>query len=224
MAVRLKSARSAEERADGDAKVREMVERALDDIARRGDVAVREMSARFDSWNREDFRLTGAEIDACLAQLSEQDLDDIRFAQAQVCNFAQVQKACLLDFEAETLPGVVLGHRNIPVASSGCYVPGGKYPLLASAHMSAVTAKVAGCGRIVTCAPPFKDKPAPAIVAAQRLAGADEIWRVLLAAVRARRLRRPQGAGRRPRPSLRPNRARRGMNGSLPPPSLSDHP
>ena len=161
MAVRLKSARSAEERADGDAKVREMVERALDDIARRGDVAVREMSARFDSWDREDFRLTGAEIDACLAQLSEQDLDDIRFAQAQVCNFAQVQKACLLDFEAETLPGVVLGHRNIPVASSGCYVPGGKYPLLASAHMSAVTAKVAGCGRIVTCAPPFKDKRHP---------------------------------------------------------------
>ncbi len=176
MAVRLKSAKSAEERADGDAKVREMVERALDDIVRRGNAAVREMSARFDSWDRQDFRLTGVEIDACLAQLSEQDLDDIRFAQAEVRNFAQAQKACLLDFEAETLPGVVLGHRNIPVANAGCYVPGGKYPLLASAHMSAVTAKVAGCGQIVTCAPPFKGKPAPATVAAQRLAGADEIY------------------------------------------------
>src|SRR5919199_2963028 len=134
------------------------------------------MSARFDNWDRADFRLTDAEIRDCLSQLSRQDLEDIRFAQEQVRNFAQHQKDALKDIEVETLPGVVLGHRNIPVNSVGCYVPGGKYPLLASAHMSVVTAKVAGVPRIVTCAPPFQGKPAPAIVAAQHLAGADEIY------------------------------------------------
>ncbi len=176
MAEWLKTAKSVEERADDDAKVRATVERALDDIARRGDAAVREMSRRFDGWDRDDFRLTAAETEACLAELPGQALDDIRFAQAQVRGFAERQRACLLDLEVETLPGVVLGHRNIPVASVGCYVPGGKYPLLASAHMSVVTAKVAGCGRIVTCAPPYQGRPAPAIVAAQHLAGADEIY------------------------------------------------
>jgi sulfopropanediol 3-dehydrogenase len=151
-------------------------EAILADIAARGDTAVREMSVRFDKWDRADFRLTDAEIRDCLSQLSSRDLDDIRFAQDQVRNFAQHQKDALRDIEVETLPGVVLGHKNIPVNSVGCYVPGGKYPLLASAHMSVVTAKVAGVQRIVTCAPPFEGRPAPAIVAAQHLAGADVIY------------------------------------------------
>jgi sulfopropanediol 3-dehydrogenase len=176
MATYLKSGKSAEEKAAEDAKVRETVERALDDIARRGDEAVREMSVRFDKWDRDDYRLSQAEIDDCIGQLTQQDLEDIRFAQAQVRNFAEHQKSCLKDLEVETLPGVILGHKNIPVNSVGCYVPGGKYPLLASAHMSVVTAKVAGVPRIVTCAPPYQGKPAPAIVAAQALAGADAIY------------------------------------------------
>jgi sulfopropanediol 3-dehydrogenase len=176
MAIWLKTAKSAEERAQDDAKVRETVERTLDEIARHGDATVREMSRSFDRWDPQSFRLSESEIETCLAQLSKQDLDDIRFAQEQVRGFAEKQKACLLDLEVETLPGVILGHKHIPVASVGCYVPGGKYPLLASAHMSVVTAKVAGCGRIITCAPPFEGRPAPAIVAAQHLAGADEIY------------------------------------------------
>ncbi len=176
MARHLKKGRDAEARAEDDAKVRATVESILADIAARGDAAVREMSVRFDKWDRADFRLTDAEIRDCLSQLSARDLDDIRFAQEQVRNFAQAQKDALRDIEVETLPGVVLGHRNIPVNSVGCYVPGGKYPLLASAHMSVVTAKVAGCKRIVTCAPPFEGRPAPAIVAAQHLAGADVIY------------------------------------------------
>lgn len=176
MARHLKKGRDAEARAEDDAKVRATVEGILADISARGDAAVREMSIRFDKWDRADFRLTDAEIRDCLAQLSARDLDDIRFAQEQVRNFAQHQKDALRDIEVETLPGVVLGHKNIPVNSVGCYVPGGKYPLLASAHMSVVTAKVAGCKRIVTCAPPFEGRPAPAIVAAQHLAGADVIY------------------------------------------------
>jgi sulfopropanediol 3-dehydrogenase len=176
MARHLKRSRDAEARAEDDAKVRATVEGILADIATRGDDAVRELSIRFDKWDRQDFRLTDAEIRDCLSQLSARDLDDIRFAQEQVRNFAQVQKDALRDIEVETLPGVVLGHKNIPVNSVGCYVPGGKYPLLASAHMSVVTAKVAGCQRIITCAPPFEGRPAPAIVAAQHLAGADVIY------------------------------------------------
>jgi sulfopropanediol 3-dehydrogenase len=176
MARHLKRGRDAAARAEDEAKVRATVEGILADIAARGDAAVRELSIRFDKWDRSDFRLTDAEIRDCLAQLSPRDLDDIRFAQAQVRNFAHAQKEALRDIEVETLPGVVLGHRNIPVNSVGCYVPGGKYPLLASAHMSVVTAKVAGVKRIVTCAPPFEGKPAPAIVAAQHLAGADVIY------------------------------------------------
>ena len=134
------------------------------------------MSVKFDGWDREDYRLTDAEIQDCLSQLSRRDLDDIRFAQAQVRGFAQHQRAALKDIEVETLPGVVLGHKNIPVNSVGCYVPGGKYPMVASAHMSIITAKVAGVARIVTCAPPYQGKPAAAIVAAQHLAGADVIY------------------------------------------------
>jgi len=176
MARFLKRGRDADAVAEDDAKVRATVEGILAHIKARGDAAVRELSIRFDKWDRQNFRLSEAEIQACLDQLTPRDLEDIRFAQTQVRNFAEHQKAALRDIEVETLPGVVLGHRNIPVNSVGCYVPGGKYPLLASAHMSLVTAKVAGCKRIITCAPPFEGKPAPAIVAAQHLAGADEIY------------------------------------------------
>jgi sulfopropanediol 3-dehydrogenase len=175
MARYLKSAISAEERAAEDAKVRQVVEAALDDIAQRGDAAVRQMSLRFDQWDRDDYRLSESEIQACVDQVSAQDLEDIRFAQAQIRDFAEIQKAALQDVEVETLPGVILGHRNIPVASVGTYVPGGKYPMVASAHMSVVTAKVAGVPRIVTSAPPYRGRPAAAIVAAQHLAGANEI-------------------------------------------------
>ncbi len=176
MARWLKTGLPAEDKAAADAKVRATVEALLADIAARGDAAVREMSVRFDGWDRTDYRLTDAEVRDCLGQLSGQALEDIRFAQEQVRNFAQHQRDALRDVEVETLPGVVLGHRNIPVNSVGCYVPGGKYPLLASAHMSVVTAKVAGVPRIVTCAPPYQGRPAPAIVAAQHLAGADVIY------------------------------------------------
>ncbi|RRW39893.1 histidinol dehydrogenase [Pseudomonas luteola] len=157
-------------------EVRDTVEKTLLMIEERGDEAIRELSIRFDKLDRESYRLTDAEIDQCLGQLSERDIKDIEFAQAQVRNFAQQQRATLLDLEVETLPGVILGHKNLPVNAAGCYVPGGKYPLLASAHMSVITAKVAGVPRVITCAPPFNGKPAPAIVAAQHLAGADEIY------------------------------------------------
>jgi len=176
MAEWLKRAIPSDVRADADRKVRDTVEAALADIAARGDVAVREMSIRFDGWDRDDYRLSQAEIDDCLNALSVQDIRDIEFAQAQVRNFANVQRMSIGDVEVETLPGVVLGHRNVPVNAAGCYVPGGKYPLLASAHMSVITAKVAGVPRVVTCAPPFDGRPARAIVAAQAMAGADEIY------------------------------------------------
>jgi len=173
---KLKEGRDPSAVAADQATVRATVEGIIADVRARGDVAVRELSIRFDKWDRKDFRLTDAEIRACLAELSEQNLSDIRFAQEQVRNFAQHQREALRDIEIETLPGVVLGHKNIPVQSVGCYVPGGKYPLLASAHMSVITAKVAGVPRIVTAAPPYEGRPAAAIVAAQHLAGADEIY------------------------------------------------
>jgi sulfopropanediol 3-dehydrogenase len=176
MARWLKKGRDASAIAEDDAKIRVTVEGLLADIAARGDAAVRELSVKFDKWDRDDYRLTDKEIRDCLSQLSNRDISDIKFAQEQVRNFAQHQRAALKDIEVETLPGVVLGHKNIPVNSIGCYVPGGKYPLLASAHMSVVTAKVADVERIVTCAPPYQGKPAPAIVAAQHLAGADVIY------------------------------------------------
>src|SRR6516165_1426629 len=155
MARYLKRGRDAALRAEDDTRVRATVEAILADIVARGDAAVRELSAKFDHWDREDFRLTDREITDALAALSPRDIDDIKFAQAQVRNFAKTQKEALRDVEVETLPGVVLGHKNIPVNSIGSYVPGGKYPMVASAHMSVVTAKVAGVPRIVTCAPPF---------------------------------------------------------------------
>ena len=175
MARHLKQSQKASERAETDAGVRRQVEDILARIEAEGDAAVRALSMQFDGWTPESFRLTEPEIEAALSKVSRQDLDDIRFAQAQVRNFAEVQRAALCDVEVETLPGVILGHRNIPVNSVGCYVPGGKYPMVASAHMSVVTAKVAGVKRVVASAPPFKGAPHPAIVAAMHLAGADEI-------------------------------------------------
>ena len=140
----LKRSRDAAQRAEDDTKVRTAVEGILADIEKRGDDAVRELSVKFDQWDRKDYRLTDAEIKDCVGQLSKRNIDDIKFAQEQVRNFAQHQRDSMKDVEVETLPGVVLGHKNIPVNSVGCYVPGGKYPLLASAHMSVITAKVAG--------------------------------------------------------------------------------
>src|SRR5690348_9820449 len=176
MARHLKRGRDAKEVAANDARVRATVEGILTDVEMRGDTAIRELSEKFDKWSPPTFRLSPAEIEATIAKVSARDIEDIRFAQAQVRNFAQKQRECIKDLEKETLPGVILGHKNIPVNSVGCYVPGGKYPLLASAHMSVVTARVAGVKRVVTCAPPYNGKPAAAIVAAQHLAGADEIY------------------------------------------------
>jgi sulfopropanediol 3-dehydrogenase len=172
----IKNGASVETLATEDAKTRSVVETMLGEIQRRGDAAVREYSERLDQWSPESFRLGRAQIDACYEALPSQAVDDIRFAQAQVRNFAEVQRRSMQDVEVETLPGVVLGHKNIPVASVGCYVPGGKYPLVASAHMSVVTAKVAGVPRVIAAAPPFGGKPAPAIIVAMDLAGADEIY------------------------------------------------
>lgn len=176
MAYHLKRGATTEAKAATNREVRDTVEGILADIEARGDDAVRDLSKRFDNWDRESYRLSAAEIQACIDALSAQDLHDIEFAQTQVRNFAQIQRASITDVEVETLPGVILGHKNLPVGAAGCYVPGGKYPLLASAHMSVITAKVAGVPRVVTCAPPFGGKPAPAIVAAQAMAGADEIY------------------------------------------------
>jgi sulfopropanediol 3-dehydrogenase len=176
MPIWLKRGKDVEERAEADRQVRDTVETILADIEKRGDDAVRELSRKFDNWDRRDFRLTQAEIENCIAQLTDQDLTDIEFAQTQVRNFAQAQRNTMQDLEVETLPGVILGHKHVPINAVGCYVPGGKYPLLASAHMSVITAKVAGCERVITCAPPFKGRPAAAVVAAQAMAGADEIY------------------------------------------------
>jgi sulfopropanediol 3-dehydrogenase len=162
--------------AEADSRVRATVEGILADIATHGDAAVRRLSEQFDSWSPPQFRLSESDIEAALSKVSKRDLDDIRFAQAQVRNFAQKQRACLTDMEVETMPGVILGHRNVPLDSIGCYVPGGRYPMVASAHMSVVTARVAGVRRIAACAPPFQGAPHPAIVAAMHLGGADEIY------------------------------------------------
>ena len=159
-----------------DAQVRATVEGILDDIDQRGDAATRDLSEKFDKWSPDNFRLTREEIDACYDELDAQAISDIKFAQEQVRNFAQIQRDALKDVEVETLPGVILGHKNVPVNSVGCYIPGGKYPLIASAHMSVVTAKVAGVPRIVATAPPFEGRPHPAIIVAMDMAGADEIY------------------------------------------------
>ncbi len=175
MATHLKTAEAAASRADAATKVRATVEGILSDIEARGDTAVRELSQKFDNWAPLSFRLSEAEIEVAMAKVAPRDLEDIRFAQANVRRFAEAQKAALRDVEIEAMPGVILGHKNIPVDAVGCYVPGGKYPMVASAHMSVLTAKVAGVKRVVAAAPPFKGSAHPAIVAAMHLAGADEI-------------------------------------------------
>lgn len=172
----LKSGKPASARAEDDAKVRAVVESTLADIEARGDAAVRELSERFDGFSRPSFRLTPSEIEAAMQKVSTRDMEDIRFAQAQIRRFAEIQRGTISDVEVETLPGVILGHRNIPVQSVGCYVPGGKFPMVASAHMSVVTASVAGVPRIVASAPPVNGAPHPAIVAAMHMGGAHEIY------------------------------------------------
>ena len=172
----LKRGKPEAERAQDDAQVRSAVEAALKDIEERGDSAVREMSEKFDNYSPESYRLTDEQIQSLIGRLSEQELHDLRFAQEQVRNFAQAQRDSMLDIEVETLPGVILGHKNIPVQSVGCYVPGGKFPMVASAHMSVATAKVAGVPRIIACTPPFNGEPNPAVIAAMHFGGAHEIY------------------------------------------------
>lgn len=172
----LKRGKPEVERAENDAKTRAIVESTLAEIAARGDDAVRELSEKFDGYTPASFRLSDEEIQGLIAQLSSRELEDIRFAQEQVRNFAQAQRDSMLDIEVETIPGVILGHKNIPVQSVGCYVPGGKFPMVASAHMSVATASVAGVPRIIACTPPFKGVPNPGVIAAMHMGGAHEIY------------------------------------------------
>ncbi|WDR03889.1 histidinol dehydrogenase [Devosia algicola] len=172
----LKRGKPETQRSDDDAKVRLSVEATLADVTARGDDAVRELSAKFDNYTPASFRLSEQEIEALLAKVAKRDLDDIKFAQEQVRGFAQAQRDSMHDIEVETRPGVILGHRNIPVQSVGCYVPGGKFPMVASAHMSVVTASVAGVPRIMAATPPFKGQRNPAVIAAMHLGGAHEIY------------------------------------------------
>ena len=172
----LKAGKPEEERAEDDAKVRGIVEDTLRDIEVRGDTAVRELSAKFDKYEPENFRLNQSEIDAAMSKVSARDMEDIKFAQVQIRRFAEAQRASMTDIEVETMPGVVLGHKNIPVQSVGCYVPGGKFPMVASAHMSVLTANVAQVPRIIASAPPMNGEPHPAIVAAMHMGGAHEIY------------------------------------------------
>ncbi len=171
----LKKGASEAETAEADRKIRQTVEGILEDVGRRGDAAVRELSAKFDNWSPENFRLSNDEIQELIRSLPEQTIKDIKFAQTQIRRFAEAQRASLHDFEIETLPGIRLGQKNIPVNSVGCYVPGGRYPMVASAHMSVLTARVAGVKHIIACTPPLNGKPPAATVAAMSLAGADEI-------------------------------------------------
>lgn len=172
----LKQSKPEAEKAEEDAKVAQIVASTLADIEKHGDSAVRDLANKFDGYDRESYRLTVEEIEAIIAKVSPRDMDDIKFAQEQVVNFAKAQRASMTDIEVETLPGVTLGHKNIPVQSVGCYVPGGKFPMVASAHMSVATAKVAGVPRIIACTPPFNGEPNPAVIAAMHLGGADEIY------------------------------------------------
>lgn len=172
----LKSGIESEVAADNADKVQKTVAQIVSDIEKRGDVAVRELSEKFDNWSPTSFRLSEEEIRNSLREVSQQTIDDIKFAQQQIRHFAEVQLDSMKEVEVETIPGVVLGHKHIPVSSVGCYVPSGRYPMVASAHMSVVTAKVAGVPRVVASAPAYKGKPHPEIVAAMHLAGADEIY------------------------------------------------
>ncbi len=161
---------------EADLKVRAIVEGMLNGISEKGDVAVRELSARLDKWSPESFKLSDEQIKSIIKGLPRQVIDDIKFAQIQIRNFAQHQREAIKDIEVETLPGVFLGHKNIPVNSVGCYVPGGRYPMVASAHMSVLTAKVAGVKRVIACTPPINGEIPAATVAAMSMAGADEIY------------------------------------------------
>ena len=172
----LKTARSAQARAEDDAKTRAIVESTLKEIEEGGDKAVRELAIKFDGYDRPSYRLSLSEIEALMNKVSDRDMNDLKFAQEQVRNFAQAQRDSMLDIEVEPIPGVILGHKNIPVQSVGCYVPGGKFPMVASAHMSVATASVAKVPRIVACTPPFKGEPNPAVIAAMHLGGAHEIY------------------------------------------------
>ena len=172
----LKRSKPESEKAEDDAKVRATVEATLADIEKRGDAAVRELSAKFDDYAPASFRLTESQIQAAMQKVSSRAMEDIKFAQTQIRRFAEAQRASMTDIEVETIPGVILGHQNIPVQSVGCYVPGGKFPMVASAHMSVLTASVAGVPRIVASAPPVDGAPHPAIVAAMHLGGAHEIY------------------------------------------------
>ncbi|WP_440683051.1 histidinol dehydrogenase [Cysteiniphilum halobium] len=173
----IKTGITTEQKNNNDKKTRQIVEDIISNIREKGNQAVAQYAAQFDQWdNGTHFRLSVKDIKACYDQLSQQEISDIKFAQAQVRNFAQIQRESIKDIEVETIPGVTLGHKNIPVNSAGCYVPGGKYPLIASAHMSIITAKVAGVKRVIACTPPFKGKMQPAVVVAMDLAGADEIY------------------------------------------------
>jgi sulfopropanediol 3-dehydrogenase len=176
MAEFLKQGFSETDASEADAKVRSAVEAMLNDVKIRGDVAIRELSEKFDKWSPESFRLSEKQIQEIIATLPQQVIDDIHFAQTQVRNFAQHQRAALKDIEVETLPGVILGHKNVPVNSAGCYIPGGRYPMVASAHMSVLTAKVAGVKRVLACTPPINGEIPAATVAAMHFAGADEIY------------------------------------------------
>lgn len=176
MISHLKTSRSANERADDDSRIRNAVETLLSDIEARGDQAVRDMSQRFDRYAPPSFRLSPGEIEAIVSKVSDREMADIRFAHDQVSHFARAQRASMKDLEIETLPGVILGHRNIPVQSVGCYVPGGKFPMVASGHMSVATASVAGVPRIVAATPPFKGEPSPGVIAAIQMGGAHEIY------------------------------------------------
>ena len=172
----LKNGKPQAERTEDDTKVRAVVESALADIEARGDRAVRDLAEKFDNFSPANFRLTQDQVDELMAQVSARDMDDIRFAQDQVRKFAEIQRASMQDVEVETMPGVILGHKNIPVQSVGCYVPAGKFPMVASAHMSVLTASVAGVPRIVATTPPFEGRPNAAVVAAMHLGGAHEIY------------------------------------------------
>ncbi len=172
----LKSGKPQTERSEDDAQVRDVVERSLADIEARGDAAVRDLAEKFDKFTPPSFRLSAEEIEALIAEVSPRDMEDIKFAQAQVRGFAEIQRASMQDVEVETMSGVILGHKNIPVQSVGCYVPAGKFPMVASAHMSVLTASVAGVPRIMAMTPPFQGKPNPAVVAAMHMGGAHEIY------------------------------------------------
>ena len=172
----LKSGKSREEKENANQKIKETVENILKKIEKGGDGAVRELSIQFDDYNPNSFKLTNVEIEELVDSLTERELSDIKFAQQQVRNFAEIQRASMTDVEVETLPGVILGHKNIPVQSVGCYVPAGKFPMVASAHMSVATASVAKVPRIIACTPPFKGKPNAAVVAAMHFGGAHEIY------------------------------------------------